>query len=185
MINKLKKVHNQRGFTLVEMLIVLAITGIIIASVSAVILQTVSVSAASSNRMTAIKQLENALHWIDRDAQQSWVQGVDIDPIRLHWIDNVNVSDPKEPEEHNVTYALDSATDTLTRIDVITAHDGTVTTLNTFIAEYVSDINGTYIQTPNGKYLLIVDITANVEGYRSATESRTLYVMPRASREEE
>jgi type II secretory pathway pseudopilin PulG len=163
------------------MLIVLAISGAIITAVSAVILQTFSVSAANNNRMTAIKQLENALHWIDRDAQQSWVQDVSIDPLYMHWIDNV----VSPVQEHDITYNLDNTDGTLTRIDVVTEHDGTVNTLNTLIAEYISDINYTYVQNPNGKYLLTVNITANVEGYRSATESRTLCVMPRASRVEE
>lgn len=192
MIRKLKKIHSQRGLTLIEMLVVLAISGAIIAAVSAVILQTFSVSAANNNRMTAIKQLENALHWIDRDAQQSWADQdnitnewdepdvlTDISQLQQHWTDNV----VSPVLEHDVTYSLDDAT--LTRIDVVTGTDGTSKTLNTLIAEYISDINYTYVQNPNGKYLLTVNITANVEGYRSATESRTLCVMPRASRVEE
>lgn len=59
---------NQRGFTLVEVLLALAITGIIAGGITMTIFQVFDVSARSSNHMVAIRQVQNAGYWISHDA---------------------------------------------------------------------------------------------------------------------
>jgi prepilin-type N-terminal cleavage/methylation domain-containing protein len=60
-----------RGFTLVETLIAVAITAIIGTSLMVALNQMVKVSEFDKNRMTAIKQVENALHFMNRDVQMA------------------------------------------------------------------------------------------------------------------
>jgi prepilin-type N-terminal cleavage/methylation domain-containing protein len=173
-----KRVHNRRGFTLVEMIIAVAIVALIGSAISTVIIQTISISAANSHRMAAIKQVENALHWIDRDAQQAWAREDKL-PLQpswsydhlgtLYWIDNTELP----VHEHSVTYTL-NGTD-LYRADSITLE-------NSLIATDISEVKWSFIKNPESKYLLTVNITSSVEGYKPATESRTLLVMPRVSR---
>ena len=62
---------NQGGFTLIELLIVFAIAGIIASTVTAAIYQTISGSARNTSHMTAVKQVENAIHWLRRDVQMA------------------------------------------------------------------------------------------------------------------
>lgn len=83
---------NQRGFTLIELMIAIAITGAISAGVTMTITQMFDQSARSSARMTAIKQLENASFYINRDGQMAQtVEVADPDPdgfpLTLTWVE--------------------------------------------------------------------------------------------------
>jgi len=83
--------ENQRGFTLVELIIAVAITGIIIGAATTTIFQVFSGNERTSNHMTAVKQVQNAGYWISHDAQMA--QDVVPDtgdtgfPLTLTWID--------------------------------------------------------------------------------------------------
>ena len=94
---------NQRGFTLVEMLIVLAIAGIVTAAATMTIIQVISGSSSSSNHMTAVRQVQNAGFWVSRDAQMA--QSVapapypDGFPLTLTWTDRYG-------NDHQVVYSL-------------------------------------------------------------------------------
>jgi prepilin-type N-terminal cleavage/methylation domain-containing protein len=83
---------NQRGFTLIEIIIAIAITGVISTGVTMTISQMFDQSARSSARMTAIKQLENASHYINRDSQMAQTVAVadpdpDGFPLTLTWVE--------------------------------------------------------------------------------------------------
>jgi prepilin-type N-terminal cleavage/methylation domain-containing protein len=55
---------NQSGFTLIEMIIVIAIVGIIAGGIAAVVFQVFDVNGRSVVHMTAVKEVEDAAHWI-------------------------------------------------------------------------------------------------------------------------
>ena len=61
----------QRGFTLIELLIAIAITSLITGGITTAIFQTFTVNARNSSHMTAVRQVQNAGHWISQDAQMA------------------------------------------------------------------------------------------------------------------
>ncbi len=168
-------VNNQNGFTLVELLISLVIAGIIGVVIVATTLQIFIVSAADSDRMEAVKQVENALHWINRDAQMAFPNSfeppagdfTDLNPLKLGWKD---YTDPGLPV-HSVTYSLDSD-HSLIREDDITGQPATITK----IADYI-DPETSYFYFDGVS--LTINLTSRVEGLRSASETRTFYVKSR------
>ena len=83
---------NQRGLTLIGTIMAIAIAGIIGTGVTITISQMFDHSARTSARMTAIKQLENASYYINRDGQMA--QTVEIAypdpdgfPLTLTWVE--------------------------------------------------------------------------------------------------
>lgn len=63
--------RDQKGFTLVELLIVTAIAMMVAAVVTMSIFQIFDISARNSAHMRAIKEVENAGHWMTRDAEMA------------------------------------------------------------------------------------------------------------------
>ena len=85
-MKKLKK--DQRGLTLVELLIVIAITGIITGGITMSIFQVFNINTRTANRMAAVSQVENAGSWVSPDVQmsQSVETGVNSGfPLTLTW----------------------------------------------------------------------------------------------------
>ena len=60
--------RNQRGFTLVELIIAIAVSGVIAGATTGAIFQLMNDSARSNNHMTAVRQVQNAGYWFSRDA---------------------------------------------------------------------------------------------------------------------
>jgi len=95
---------NQKGFTLVELAVALAITGLITGGITMTIFQVFDVNARTSNHMTAVRQVQNAGYWISRDAQMAQstvITEVLGFPSTLTWTEYVAPSD-----EHQVVYTL-------------------------------------------------------------------------------
>ncbi len=63
--------RRRRGFTLIELLAATAITAIIGVVLSSSVIQLMTVQSSTKNRTDAVKQVENALHYINTDAQMA------------------------------------------------------------------------------------------------------------------
>ncbi len=61
----------QRGFTLPELLITVAITGLIVSFLGVAIYQIITVTGSGNDRMTALHELQNAGHWVTLDGQMA------------------------------------------------------------------------------------------------------------------
>ena len=61
---------NQKGFTLIEILITLPIVAIVVAAASVVIIQVIQ-SSYTSVHMNAVRQVETAGYWVSRDGVQA------------------------------------------------------------------------------------------------------------------
>jgi len=173
MFNRLKKVNkNQKGFTLIELIVVIAITGLIITAVTVTIFQLFSISARSDNHMLAVRQVQNAGYWISHDAQMAWsVEPADesVDepdgtrfPLTLTWID-------WDGTMNEITYALVGG-------ELQRSHSISGNTETSIVAQYI-DSTQTICQFANGK--LTLTVTATVGGWQPASETRTYEVIPR------
>ena len=61
----------EQGFTLVELAIVIAITGFIVSVLSVAIHQIVTIPEYGDERITAMHELQNTAHWVGIDGQMS------------------------------------------------------------------------------------------------------------------
>jgi prepilin-type N-terminal cleavage/methylation domain-containing protein len=62
----------ERGYTLIELLVTLAITGIIFTAVGSALFQISTVSNAGNDLLTASHELQNAAHWFHLDGLSAW-----------------------------------------------------------------------------------------------------------------
>jgi len=103
---------NQRGFTLLEIMLAMVISGLIAAAISGAIFQLVMGNASSKNHMTALKQVQSAGYWVSHDAQmaQTVVPSNNANgfPLTLLWTDSDGTS-------YNATYTLDPVSRELKR----------------------------------------------------------------------
>lgn len=101
---KIFKNDNQRGYGLIEMIVGLALAGILTTGLTTFTVQTVTESARSNNRMQATMQVENAGYWTSRDVQmaENLTLGENAGfPMQLFWEDI-------DDNEYQVTYNLTS-----------------------------------------------------------------------------
>jgi prepilin-type N-terminal cleavage/methylation domain-containing protein len=59
----------QSGMTMVELVVAVAVTGIIVVFLGTAIYQIITVSSYGNNRLTALHELQNAAHWFNLDSQ--------------------------------------------------------------------------------------------------------------------
>jgi len=63
--------ERERGFTLVELVIAAAITGVIVSVVGGAIYQIIKVTDYGQEKMIALNELQNVAHWFGRDGQSA------------------------------------------------------------------------------------------------------------------
>ncbi|MBN1191522.1 MAG: prepilin-type N-terminal cleavage/methylation domain-containing protein [Dehalococcoidales bacterium] len=61
----------ERGYTLVEMLIVLAVSGLIFVAAGTVLYQMTTVSGYGNDRLSVVHEMQNAEYWFNYDAQMA------------------------------------------------------------------------------------------------------------------
>ena len=84
----------ERGFTLVELLIATAVTGLIVSVLGTAIFQILNVTEYGNDKMVATHELQNAAHWFSLDGQRA-----------------ITVSGGSElvltlPDESSITYSM-------------------------------------------------------------------------------
>lgn len=98
------KMSDQRGMTLIELLVATAITALIVALIGSVIYQFISVTERGNAQLSALHDIQNAARWISHDGQMAESTDlIDGDPpvssVRLDWTDEYGTS-------HFSTYSL-------------------------------------------------------------------------------
>jgi len=140
----------QRGFTLIEMIVSLALTSLIGLGVSTAIAQVSSQTERNTDFTAATQQAMNAIHWIGEDLQMAQtVSGTDGFPASDNlvfswtWWDNT---------VYTITYSLVDGV--LTR-----SYDDGASNHTTLVAEYVNDDPElTYCTSDNETYGISVTI---------------------------
>jgi len=164
-----KLLGNDKGFTLLELLIVIALTGIISAAAAMSIHQVFTSTALSNDQNTAINQVRNAVHWIGRDGQMAKTVNDSPEPpkfLELTW-ESWNGS-----QSHNVTYELLDSPDGLKVLQ--RNYDGQ----QLLIAQYIKPEGaGTDCHWNEVERVLSVNITAAV-GDKTETSALQIKARP-------
>ena len=71
--------NNQKGFTLIELMIAITITALITGGAASAIFQVFNVNTLNSDHMKAIRQVQNAGFWISQDSQMAQIVVTDDD----------------------------------------------------------------------------------------------------------
>ena len=107
----------EKGFTLLELIIALSITLVISASSGPAIFQVFGGTERNSNRLTAVRQVENAGFWIARDAQKANTVRTDNvtspDLLLLNW---TTWDDAGYPTYYSARYSFDNVTASIGRL---------------------------------------------------------------------
>ncbi len=160
----------QVGFTLIEILVALAISGFIGAGLTMATVQVMNVNALSVNHVTVVKQVENALYWINRDVRMAQIiqpGGGSGFPLNLSWVEWDNTT-------HQVSYTLVNS-----ELQRSSSVNGTQP-MPMLVAQYISsNTDNTSCQYANGVFSF--KVTASLGGFRPASETRMAQVIPRSA----
>ncbi|MCJ7743045.1 MAG: prepilin-type N-terminal cleavage/methylation domain-containing protein [Dehalococcoidales bacterium] len=164
--------RNEKGITLVELLVAMLVTGIITASITGTLWQVFTINSRSLNHMTAIRQTQSAGYWVSHDAlmaQSITTSGTASGlPMTLTWTD-------WDGTPHKVTYSIDDGNSRLERLQ---EGAGESAVARYIVEKRPTDSNGTSCNFTNGK--LIFTVKAKVgSGSTAGTELRVYEVTPR------
>jgi prepilin-type N-terminal cleavage/methylation domain-containing protein len=152
-MKKLKK--GERGFTLLELIIALALTALITTAVTMIISQTFTGSTRSSNHMAAVREVQEAGYWVSYyayTAQDLTITGDSGFPLILRWVDfDTN-------EEHEVKFTLeDNPGDGLRGKYYVDGNLDSVKTGKIPVFEFINDKTKTNCQVSGGSAFSLPD----------------------------
>jgi len=171
--------RNQRGFTLIELIVAIAISGAIGGGVLLSIYQVSGYQAMDRARLTCVKQVENAIHYVVRDAQmaqQVTLAGDDDNfPLTLSWTE-WNKDDDSNIE-HEVIYSIVSGE--LKRSCYVNRGEPSETLVENVVARYIdSDPDNTNCDYAGG--VLSLELTAAITGFpKEVSETREVEITTR------
>ncbi|MEK7153798.1 MAG: prepilin-type N-terminal cleavage/methylation domain-containing protein [Patescibacteria group bacterium] len=165
---------DQRGFTLIELALVIVVTSIIMAALTASILQVINGTALSNNRMTVVNNVRSAGDFISRDARMADNATPSSGfPLTLTWEDFCTA--PCTPLQHTVVYTYSPGppgcqpkTPGCQTIPRAYDTDPPVT-----IAHYIAT---TPTQTNNAKIITLTITATTGSGTQQDSESRTYII---------
>jgi prepilin-type N-terminal cleavage/methylation domain-containing protein len=182
---------DQRGFSLIELVIVIALTAIITAAITTTIFQVFNMNTRSANRMTAVSQVQQVGKIVSEDilgAQSVNAAGGQGFPLTLAW------TDPGSGNHSTVVYTLvgvpSDGSARLERTLTVTPPVGNNITTASVVAEHINpgstetNCNPTGILPPDTT--LTFKVTATVGGrlidgaiVGGESETRVYEVKPR------
>ncbi|MFC1988392.1 type II secretion system protein J [Chloroflexota bacterium] len=166
---------NEKGFTLLELVIASAIMVLVSGAAGIAIFQIFRNTERNSNYMTTVNQVQNAGYWISRDAQMAL--GITTDNLtpsvllEMRWIED---SSSENPIYHSANYTIENLTNNIgTLMRAHSSSDGT--NEQTLIAQYIYYNPADSANTTQASYqnpLLTVQLTAIFEESLETREYR-------------
>jgi len=165
--------RDQRGLTLVELLIAIVLTGAVTSGITMTIFQVFDTNSRTSNHMIAIRQVQHAGKQVSEDLLQAHYIDPEGNPdtpelLTLNWTDWDDV-------QHKIVYTLEDMPSGEFKIlrrehKIDSVIDSTIN-----VAEYIDPAETSCVQAGG---VFTFTVTANVSGQ---SETRVYEVTPRAS----
>jgi prepilin-type N-terminal cleavage/methylation domain-containing protein len=135
-MNRLDK--DQRGFSLIELIIVIALTGIITTAITMTIFQVFNMNTRTSNRMTAVSQVQNAGKIVSEDILEAQTDKINANRVGNRLLVVGWTAPTPDGTTYNVTYALQNMPSG--QMAVLQRQYSVNSTLNstTIVAEYIN-----------------------------------------------
>lgn len=175
MIMKMKRLHkDQRGFSLIELVIVIALTGLITAAITMTIFQVFNMNTRTANRMAAVSQVQHAGKLVSEDIQEAQPDKIYDNPaggefLILGWT-------AQDDTEYEVKYTLVDMSGGL-KILWREHYINSTPDSTTKVAEYINpDQTKTKCDWDDVNKILTFTVTATVGGQ---SETRVYEVKPR------
>ena len=178
--------RNQRGFTLAEMLVAMAISALIGSAVAGATYQVVNINATSTNHQIVIDQVQNAVNSVSRDAEQAqYITRTDGGGALLPNVAGVNSFDLVTTNK--IIFEWTEWDNTLKEITYVVVNGrlqrglkvNGVLTSTTYVASNISIASGTWNTSTK---VLTVTIESQITAPKLATETRTFQIMPRPAK---
>ncbi|MFC1961872.1 type II secretion system protein J [Chloroflexota bacterium] len=170
------KIGNEEGYSLIGVLIALAIMSTITTGIMMAIDQIYNVNSDRTSHIIAIREVQNAGHWFTHDGQKAITieptQDSDGFPLTMSW-------DDSDENQHEVVYIL-SLDNELQRQHYInrTINPHPDTTVS--VASYIDPSKTSCDVTENNELVVSVTAAVNID-HVAYTEARTYRIFPRGS----
>jgi len=170
--------QGDKGFTAIELLVAITITALIGSAAAVATFQVFTGAKRNNDRMTVIRQVQNAGYWISRDTQMA--QSVTTDNLAPPDFLVLSWTEEASGDEYQVVYTLGNILESeLKKLHRNQSVNGEAST-TTLVAQYIDpDPKKTKCEFTNG--LLTLTVTATVgNGSLTESETRTYKIVPRA-----
>jgi len=161
---------NQKGFTFIELVVALAILGIVVVGIVTSIFQIMQGRAQIAGKSVALADIDNAAHWLTRDIVMG--QSTDLEDgepptgnMTMTWNDLTGWAEAEESISHSVVYTH-SGTQLLREYD--SANNTTI------VGRHLTDVGFSI----DGN-LVTVTLTSSPDGVRASTVTRRYLIRMR------
>lgn len=169
-------ISNQKGYSLMGIMIALAITVLLVTGITVAIGRIYDVSADRTNHIMAIREVQNAGRWFTLDGRKADTiepaQDADGFPLTMNW-------DDLDENQYEVVYTL-SPDNTMQREHYTNRLINPDPDATTLIASYIDLSNTSCGITENNELIANVTATVNVDS-STYTKTRTYRIFPRRS----